>query len=63
MKYSKCTLGNEGSTCDDHETMKMDNVCDRLSEKNAIWTPLFKIIKPKLACPIKKVIRSAFWLK
>lgn len=54
MKYFKCTLDSVGS-CDDHETMKFDNVCDRLSEKNALWTPLLKIINPKMSCPIKKV--------
>lgn len=55
MVYSKCTLDNVGSTCDSSEDMIVNNICDRFSEKNAIWTPLMKIIKPKLVCPIKKV--------
>lgn len=55
MKYSKCPLENEGSTCDDHETAKFDNICEVLSAKNTVWSQLFTIIKPRLVCPIKKV--------
>lgn len=64
MRYSKCSLGDLG-TCDDYEVAKFDNICDRFSDKNAFWTPLMKIIKPKLFCPIKKVTSKVFhiWTK
>ncbi len=54
MKYKKCTLENEYD-CDDLENSILDNVCDRLLDKNAFWAPLLKIIKPELSCPINKV--------
>lgn len=57
MKYTKCPLDDLAS-CDDHETAKVDHVCDHFSEQNALWSPLLKTIKPKLSCPIKKVIST-----
>lgn len=55
MTFFKCASGDQASNCDGSETLKVNDVCDRFSEKNAIWTPLMKVIKPKLLCPIKKV--------
>ncbi|XP_037034117.1 uncharacterized protein LOC119072897 [Bradysia coprophila] len=54
IKYSKCTLENEGNNCDDHETAKFDNICDVLADRNAPWSELLKLIKPRLMCPIRK---------
>lgn len=45
--------------CDGFDTMTVDNFCEKLTEKNALWSHLTSIIKPPLKCPLKAVYTYA----
>lgn len=63
MKASKCSP--DLVQCDVDDTFNVQNFCKKLTEKNALWSPLVANIKPPIKCPIQSVgiqLGTLFWL-
>lgn len=56
MYASSCSLSM--TECEDIDTIAIPNVCGRLTDRNAVWTPTFDLIKPPLRCPLRQVNRT-----
>ena len=46
------------SRCENYDKLSFKKICNKIADKDAIWTPFIANIKPKFECPLKKVIIS-----
>lgn len=53
MKITKCTIDMQN--CDIYDHLNVNNFCERISQKNALWSPLASNIVPPVSCPLKIV--------
>lgn len=63
MYVSRCSLSM--MHCEDITTVAVPNICERFSDRDMLWTPIFDQMQPPLKCPIRKVsppcVREAFF--
>lgn len=61
ISAKRCTM--DMTQCEDFNKLTIPGVCERLNDKDMIWSDLTAMFKPKIKCPIQMVSRFMKYFK